>query len=297
MSVQNLLHTQPAAEGRRPSPGRAAASGTSFQDQLAQTASAIQGPDIHLRRPVENTVFSGGCGGQNNTFQEIYAEYTADSTPENPIVRISGTSDSGPYDFTCQIQDIDPSNASYAELAALYGHLVKTGAHQSALPREFQGVLPTGMGPYDVSEKRDYIGEIRRFQDNPNIFGPYKGLETAELLALYQSCASGGGASVQSASVPDRSAFMKQDLLSVLCDAKLDMLTRMKLSKEKADEREDWERIMNYVDAWIETLREEADLEKIARAHADLEAAREDAARGRKDLTDQLLDRLSERLL
>lgn len=295
MSVQNLLHTQPAGEGRRPSPGRAAAAGASFQNQLAQTASVIQGPDIHLRRPVENTVFSGGCGGRNNTFQEIYAEYTADSTPENPIVRVCGTSDSGPYDFTCQIQDIDPSNASYAELAALYGHLVKTGARQSALPREFQGVLPTGMGPYDVAEKRDYIGEIRHFQDNPNISGPYKGLETAELLALYQSRSS--GAAVQSASVPDHGSFMKQDLLSVLHDAKLDMLNRMKLSKEKADEREDWERIMNYVDAWIETLWEEADLEKIARAHASLEAAREDAARNRKDLTDQLLDRLSERLL
>ena len=53
---------------------------------------------------------------------------------------------------------------------------------------------------------------------------------------------------------------------------------------------------MEYVDAWIETLRKEADIEKLARAHADLEAAREDAARDRKDLTDRLLERLSERL-
>ena len=74
------------------------------------------------------------------------------------------------------------------------------------------------------------------------------------------------------------------------------MLGRMKKSKEKSDEQEDWDRLMEYVDAWIETLRKEADIEKLARAHADLEAAREDAARDRKDLTDRLLERLSERL-
>ena len=94
----------------------------------------------------------------------------------------------------------------------------------------------------------------------------------------------------------DRGSFMKEDLISVLYDAKVDMLGRMKKSKEKSDEQEDWDRLMEYVDAWIETLRKEADIEKLARAHADLEAAREDAARDRKDLTDRLLERLSERL-
>lgn len=292
MSVQNLLSTQPYIERRRSSAGRTAAAGASFQDQL--TAAVIQGPEIHLRKPVENTVFSGGCGGRDNTFQEIYAEYTADSTSENPVIRISGTSDSGPYDFTCSVKDIDPSNASYAELAALYGHLVKTGAYQSALPQEFQGVLPTGMGPYDVSEKRDYLGEIRRFQEDSTVFGPYKDAGSAELLALYQPYASGGGTAVPS--VLDHTGFVKEDLLSLLYNAKLDMLKRMKQSREAAEEQEDWERLMEYLDAWIETIRKEADIEKTARAYADLKEAQEDAARNRKELADELLERLEKRL-
>ena len=53
--------------------------------------------------------------------QEIYAEYTTDSTAKDPIVSVWGTSDSGAYDFTCHVKEIDPSNASYAELAALFG--------------------------------------------------------------------------------------------------------------------------------------------------------------------------------
>ena len=132
MSVQNLLSTQSPTESRRFAAGGNKPAGLSFQERLAQTsanAACIQGPDIHLRLPNENTVFSGSHAGQNHTMQTIYAEYTADSTPEDPIVRVTGASDSGPYDFTCRIKDIDPSNASYAELAALFGYLQKTGAY------------------------------------------------------------------------------------------------------------------------------------------------------------------------
>ncbi len=290
MSIQNLLGTQPYAEERRAAAGSSRAAGASFQERMTRTAASavIQGPGIHLRRPVEGTVFSGGRGGRNGAFQEVYAEYTADSSPEDPIVRVSGTSDSGPYSFTCHIKDIDPSHASYAELAALYGHLVKTGAFQSALD---SGVLPTGLETGDVTEKRDYLGLIDRHQYDDHFGGVCKG-QAAELLALYRPYASGGSGG----SSLDRGSFMKEDLISVLYDAKVDMLGRMKKSKEKSDEQEDWDRLMEYVDAWIETLRKEADIEKLARAHADLEAAREDAARDRKDLTDRLLERLSERL-
>lgn len=294
MSVQNLLNTQPPIEHRRPSAGHAAAAGTSFQDQLAQTAASavIQGPEIHLRKPVENTVFSGGCGGRNNTFQEIYAEYTADSTPENPVVHISGTSDSGPYDFTCHIRDIDPSNASYAEMAALYGHLVKTGAFQSALG---SGALPTGLEAGDITARRDYLSMIDRHQSDPHSGGVCQA-QAAELLALYQPYASGGRTAAQSASVLDHADFMKEDLLSALYGAKLDMLKRMKESREAAEEQEDWDRLMEYLDAWIETIRKEADIEKTARACADLKEAQENAARNRKDLADEILERLTERL-
>ena len=287
MSIQNLLSTQPSTESRRPSAVRAGAAGASFQDQLVQTAAAVQGPEIHLRMPNENTVFSG-CHG--SAAQEIYAEYTADSTPGDPIVRVSGRSDSGPYDFTCHIRDIDPSNASYAEIAALYGHLVKSGAFQSALG---SGALPTGLEAGDITARRDYLSMIDRHQSDPH-FGGVCQAQAAELLALYRPYAS--GASARGASGLDHSAFMKEDLLSALYGAKLDMLNRMKRSREETEEQEDWDRLMKYLDAWIETIRKEADIEKTARAYADLKEAQEDAARNRKDLADEILERLTERL-
>ena len=49
--------------------------------------------------------------------------------------------------------------ASYAELAALYGHLAKTGALQSAPGGT---VLPTGLETGDITERRDYLGMIDR---------------------------------------------------------------------------------------------------------------------------------------
>ena len=288
MSVQNLLNTQPPIEHRRPSAGHAAAAGASFQDQLVQTAAAVQGPEIRLRMPNENTVFSG-CHGA--AAQEIYAEYTPDSTPGDPVVRVSGRADSGSYDFTRHIRDIDPSNASYAELAALFGHLVKTGAFQSALG---SGPLPTGLEAGDVTARRDYLSLIDRHQSDPH-FGNVCQAQAAELLALYRPYAS--GASVQSAAAPeDHGAFVKEDLLSALYDARIDIFNRMKQRREKTEEQEDWDRIMKYLDAWIETIRKEADAQKIARAHADLRKAQEDAARNRKELADIILEELTERM-
>ena len=81
------------------------------------THQLIQGPNIHLRMKGENCIYSGGRFSDSATFQNIYAEYTSDSTAEDPVVRISGTAESGKFDFICHIRDIDPSNASYAELS------------------------------------------------------------------------------------------------------------------------------------------------------------------------------------
>ena len=85
MSVQNLLHTQPRTDSR-PAAGRSRAAGASFQEKLVQTSAVVEAPPIHLRMPTENTVYSGAHAGRNNTMQEIYAEYAADSTPEDHIV-------------------------------------------------------------------------------------------------------------------------------------------------------------------------------------------------------------------
>ena len=173
MSVQNLLNTQACGKNRRSSAGQSKPVGLSFQEQLVQTSAAVNGPPIHLRMPGENTVYSGVIWGQSAN-QEVYAEYTADSTPEEPIVRVTGVSDSGPYDVTCRVNSIDPSNASYVELAALYGHLVKTGAYQSVL----EGPSKPGVLPYtveyrgDITQKHDFIHDIRESLKNQHLPPP-----------------------------------------------------------------------------------------------------------------------------
>lgn len=75
------------------------------------------------------------------------------------------------------------------------------------------------------------------------------------------------------------------------------MLGRMKEAKEKEEEEEAWNKLMKYLDAWIESLREEADVRKIARAHADLLAFQSEADSGRPDLGDYLLGQLEGMIL
>lgn len=294
MSIQNISDAAAHPQVPRAVP-RAGDSGTSFRSQLSRTSAVIQGPDIHLRMPRENTVFSGGCAGRNNTFQEVYAEYTADSTPEDPIVHISGTSNSGPFAFTCRVRDIDPSGASYAELAALYGHLVKAGEYQSRLSAT--GALPTGLTPGDVTEKRDYLSAIDAHRYDKHFGGTCRA-EAAELLALYQPYASQHktGAGSRDASAPDHGDFVKEDLMSALYQARLTMLERMREGKEKAQEEKEWDHLMEQVDAWIDSLREEGDIERSARAYAAVKADEADRKRPRRRPADAILDMLAEQL-
>lgn len=89
-----------------------------------------------------------------------------------------------------------------------------------------------------------------------------------------------------------RTAFTKEDLLSALGDFKTTSLKRMKEAKEQQEEQEAWDKLKKYLDAWIESLRDEADVRKIARAHAALTALQSEAASGREDLGSCLLNQL-----
>lgn len=156
----------------------------------------IQGPGFFLRMG-EDFLCSGGVGGANP--QTYEAEFTADSTDEDPIVRIRGTANSGAFDFTCRIRDIDPSNASYAELAALNRWLCRTGAYQTKFPGQAGGVLPCGMDCGDVSQKRDFIGAIQNFIASASSaahypkYGPGICAHARELLGVYQEVSRGKG--------------------------------------------------------------------------------------------------------
>lgn len=107
--------------------------------------------------------------------------------------------------------------------------------------------------------------------------------------------AAAGSAQTGAASAPGQNSLSKDDLLSALMDFRSTMLDRMKLNKEKKDEREAWERLMKYLDAWIESLREgSADIGKITRAYAALKAAEEDERTGRMDAGDHILEWLEQ---
>lgn len=89
-----------------------------------------------------------------------------------------------------------------------------------------------------------------------------------------------------------RTALTKEALLSSLFDFKTSMLERMKKAKENEEEQEAWDKLIKYLDAWIESLREEGDVRKIARAHAALTSLQADAESERPSLGDYLLSQL-----
>lgn len=152
------------------------------------THTYIQAPPITLRMG-KNVL----CGGEHYG-QSYTAEYTADSTDEDPIVRISGTASSGEFDFTCHIRDIDPSNASYAELRALYAHLCRTDAYQ-ANSKNMSGALPIGMECGDISRKQDFVKALENFIASASQSGVYPRFSpnayarANELLSMYRSLA------------------------------------------------------------------------------------------------------------
>lgn len=94
-----------------------------------------------------------------------------------------------------------------------------------------------------------------------------------------------------------RTAFTKNALLSDLSGFRSAVLERMKKAKENQEEQEAWDKLMKYLDAWIESLREEADVRKIARAHAALTALQTEADSDRPDLGDYLLGQLENLIL
>lgn len=152
----------------------------------------VQGPGFSLRMG-ENILCSGNVGGGDVQTYEV--EFTEDSTEEDPIVRIQGTASGGAFDFTRHIRDVDPTNASYAELAALNRWLCRTGAYQTKFSTQAGSVLPCRMDCGDISKKRDFLGELRRFlasasdpshypKYGPDIYGYAR-----ELLGVYEECA------------------------------------------------------------------------------------------------------------
>ena len=154
---------------------------SSFRDLLSDAHQTDQGP-IRMYLPRENTIFSGGIG-----YQTVYAEYTSDSTDEDPVVRIKGQASDGEFDFTCHINDIDPKQASYAEMCALFGHLQKTGqTPPEANSLVHFNVLPHGINTGKVTQKLNYMNEIDKMTTS-KMFSQPNQTEAECLLKMYQN--------------------------------------------------------------------------------------------------------------
>lgn len=137
---------------------------------------------VHMLGP--NGLYSGGDGNG----QTVYAQYTKDSTPEDPIVRISGNSHSGKYDKVVHLNDIDPSNASYAEMCALIGHQKATGAYQGTSPGGFLMPLPLDVPRGDYASRQDFVGKIQDSISHNRQYGNHQMADTgSSLLSFYQA--------------------------------------------------------------------------------------------------------------
>ena len=154
----------------------------SFNRLLSDTQQESNTPAIFMYLPTKDTVYSGGIGHQT-----VYAEYTSYSTEEDPVVRIKGQASDGEFDFTCHINDIDPKQASYAEMCALFGHLQKTGQ----IPPEANSlvhfnVLPHGINTGKVTQKLNYMNEIDKMTTS-QMFSQPNQAEAECLLKMYQN--------------------------------------------------------------------------------------------------------------
>ena len=157
--------------------------------------------------------------------QSIRVEYTADSTPEDPIVRIYGTSYYGEYSYVRRLRDIDLTDASYTEMYALLAHekTLERGSGQNATPGELtleRIVADTKAG--DFMEKRNYLDEYAR--------------NNGQLRLTFD--------------------------IQITPDEAMEIDYRVDTSAEDAAEQAEFERLMRTVDKFIEDIREDAEVRK-----------------------------------
>lgn len=130
--------------------------------------------------PTPDMLFYEGMGDG----QDVHVLLMEGSTEEDPVVRIKGHSYNGEFDFTCHINDIDPRNASYAEMCALVSWQNKI--HPINSFRDIGLVLPTplGMEIGNVLQRQNFVSRSSSYLASGK-FGPSIADQTKELLSLY----------------------------------------------------------------------------------------------------------------
>ena len=161
--------------------------------------------------------------------QSIRVEYAADSTPEDPVVMIYGTSYYGDYRYVRRLRDIDLRDATYSEM---YAQL----AHENALEMKQNGGQLDPNAAYTNEVTLDKIAE--------------------ELPA---------GDFMKSRNFLDEYAKANQQVkisidIQITADEKITMEHRVDTSAEDAAAQAEFERLMRTVDKFIEDIREDAEV-------------------------------------
>lgn len=165
--------------GGNPSQTACSKSGkASFTQQLSENHRSITGSGFSIPMWTEDTVYYSMEGNG----QDVLVTLAEGSTTDDPIVRIQGHSQSGEFDYTCHIKDIDPSNASYAEMCALIGW------EERINPTQKKGLLmstPLGMNVGDVTKNQNFVSLSSQYLSS-GMFSPSIANQTEKLLELYQ---------------------------------------------------------------------------------------------------------------
>lgn len=116
---------------------------------------------IYSDRPIhvyKDALYTTG-GGDNG--QELHLNYDESSTEENPVIKAWGVDSRGKeYEELIYVNQVDPRNATIAEMKALEAHLKKQGDSvlTAQIPRVGGGnFIREALSGFDVHEKINFI--------------------------------------------------------------------------------------------------------------------------------------------
>ena len=108
--------------------------------------------------------YSGGSKNAGNGryyIQQGVANYTADSTDEDPTVAIYGINDYGEeYSEIVHLNDIDPTNATYGEFNALYQHIAETSSPHISPNGTFFAIDTLESMHFQYDKKYNFLAQL-----------------------------------------------------------------------------------------------------------------------------------------
>ena len=139
-----------------------------------QNARRTQGSGFDVSKPIQVYMLDEQCIYSSTAAdgQSVHVMYEENSTPEDPVVRIFGNSQSGAYEEIVHINEIDPSNATYPELCALLAHKNRTGDYTSG-EKTLLDPVPFGMDRGNYSERGNFVQKIREYGSSNQQSGGY----------------------------------------------------------------------------------------------------------------------------